>query len=248
MRAFQRGAGRRTQSCVSAFVALLLGAGCAVDDLNRLGAGRASISNGPDAGRGDGQLDDPLRPDTSVAPTVLDAGAPPITADAGLSGDGPELMPNPGFELGHEGWVGFGDSRIFDVIEAHGGSRAILSTNRARTWEGPSYDILSLVQAGKPYAISVWVRNELDTHTLMLTLKASCGDDTTYTRLATRVVASSWQQLEASFFAPDCADLGELSLYVEGPPAYQNVLVDDVSLRTITLPASSDSGSASPSP
>jgi len=245
MRGLQRRAGRSTPSCVAALVALLLGAGCAVDDLNRLGAGRASIRAGFDAGLGAGQLDDPLRPDTSLPASVLDAGAPAIAADAGLAGDGPELMPNASFEAGHDGWIGFGNSRILDVLEAHGGQRAILSTNREQTWEGPSYDIQSLVVPTKPYAVSAWVRNELDTSAIMLTLKASCGNDTTYTRLATRVVTSNWQQLDASFFGPDCTDLEELSVYFEGPPAYRNILVDDVSLRTITLPASSAAGSAS---
>jgi hypothetical protein len=233
-------------------VALVLGAGCAVDDLNRLGAGRASIRAGLDAGADAAQLGDALRPDTSVPPggsssptAPFDAGVPPMAPDAGLSVDGPELIPNPSFEAGHDGWVGFGNSHIFDVLSAHSGSRAILATNREWTWEGPSYDIQPLVVPTKPYAVSAWVRNELDTNTIMLTIKATCGSDTTYTRLATRVVTSNWQELDASFFAPDCPDLEELSIYVEGPPAYKNILVDDVSLRTITLAESSDAGSAS---
>jgi endo-1,4-beta-xylanase len=209
-----------------------LGSGCAIDDLNRLGAGRVSISAGPDAGT-DSQLGDPLRPDHSVN---ADAGLGAVTADAAAPPScGPELLPNPGFEVGHAGWVGFGDSRILDIVDAHSGIRAILSTNREYTWEGPSYDIQPLVTASKPYAVSAWVRNELDTHNIMLTLKSTCADDTTYTRLATRAVADDWLQLDASFLAPDCADLEELTIYVEGPPAYKNILVDDVSLRSISL-------------
>jgi len=225
---------RDTQTCSVVLLSLALGSGCAIDDLNRLGAGRASISAGPDAAAPVAGLGDPLRPDSS---SITDAGVE-IIADANVPGNGPELLPNPGFEAGHAGWLGFGLSRILDVVDAHTGSRAILSTNRQFTWEGPSYDIQSLVLASKPYAVSAWVRNELDAHNITLTLKATCNGDTTYTRLATRAVADEWAKLDASFLAPDCTVLPQLSLYVEGPPAYKNLLVDDVSLRSISLPSS----------
>ncbi|MEO8183267.1 MAG: carbohydrate binding domain-containing protein [Deltaproteobacteria bacterium] len=224
---------RDTQTCSVVLLSFVLGSGCALDDLSRLGAGRAAISVGADATAPDAQLADRLRPDHSVN---ADAGVSANDADA--ASPAPELLPNPSFEAGHEGWLGFGDSRIFDVVDAHTGDRAILSTNRQHSWEGPSYDIASLVTASKPYAISAWVRNEFDAHNIMLTLKVTCAGDTTYTRLATRAVADDWLQLDASFLAPDCADLEELSVYVEGPPAYRNVLVDDVSLRSISLPSS----------
>jgi len=224
---------RDTQTWSVVLLSFVLGSGCALDDLNRLGAGRASISAGPDATAPDPRLADPLRPDHS-----LNADAAVSANDAGAASPAPELLPNPSFEDGHEGWLGFGDSRIYDVLDAHTGDRAILSTNREHSWEGPSYDIQALVTASQPYAVSAWVRNEFNAHNVMLTLKVTCGSDTTYTRLATRAVADDWLQLDASFLAPECADLAELSVYVEGPPAYRNVLVDDVSLRSISLPSS----------
>jgi Carbohydrate binding domain len=236
MRVAGLGQRRAAQTASVVLLALGLGAGCAVDDLNRLGAGRASIRAGSDAGATDSQLGDPLRPDHAL---VADAGAVMASADAAAApSSGPELLPNPSFEAGHQGWAGFGDSRILDVVDAHTGGRAILSTNREHSWEGPSYDIQALVTASKPYAVSAWVRNEFDAHNIMLTLSCTCEDDTTYTRLATRAVGDEWLQLDASFLAPQCADLDGLSLYIEGPPAYKNVLVDDVSLRSISLPGS----------
>lgn len=175
--------------------------------------------------------------------------------DAGSSGTpvvGRELMPDPSFEEGHEGWYGFGNSRIVDVLEPHSGSRAILSTNRAATWEGPAYDIRSLVDATQAYSVSVWVRNELDTQMVMLTLKSVCDSEITYTRLATRPVAVDWLQLTSGFFVPECATgLQELAVYVEGPPAFKNLLVDDVSLQTVELSGqaqeASDAGAPSES-
>jgi hypothetical protein len=220
---------RAGQTCSVALLSLALGAGCAVDSLDRLGAGRASIRSGPDAGKPAANLTDPLRPDHSA----IDAGVPQVAPDATI--ESPELLPNGGFEEGHEGWVGFGESHIIDIADAHTGQRAILSTNRSYTWEGPSYDIRALVTATKPYAVSAWVRNEFDAHNVTLTLKTTCDDETTYTRLATRAVADQWLQLDASFLVPECADLDELSMYVEGPPAYKNILVDDVSLHSISL-------------
>jgi hypothetical protein len=224
---------RAAPTCSVALLSLALGAGCAVNNLDRLGAGRASIRSGPDAGKPAANLAGPLRPDHSAS---IDAGVLEVTPPAAV--DSPELLPNGGFEAGHEGWVGFGESRILDIADAHTGDRAILSTNRSYTWEGPSYDIGALVTATKPYAISAWVRNEFDAHNITLTLKTTCDDETTYTRLATRAVADQWLQLDASFLAPECADLDELSMYVEGPPAYKNILVDDVSLHSISLATS----------
>jgi hypothetical protein len=235
MRVAGLGQRRGAQTCCVALLALVLGSGCAVDDLNRLGAGRASISAGADAGAPDARLGDPLRRDNSAntdgGVLIVDSGAPDATAPL----PAPELLPNPSFEHGHDGWEGFGASRILDVVDAHSGSRAILSTNRQFSWEGPSYDIQSLVTPSQPYSVSAWVRNEFDAHNIMLTLKVRCYLDTTYTRLATRAVGDGWLKLDASFLAPDCAGLEELSVYIEGPPAYKNILIDDVSLRSISL-------------
>jgi hypothetical protein len=241
---------RYSSSCAlgvtfTALAALALAA-CTTDGLERLGAGRSSIGLA-DAGP-DRDLGEPLRtestvpPDHSLQPTTLpvllvpeDGGPPAVGVDGGAGEPGPELFADPSFEAGHAGWLGFGDSRITDVLEAHTGNRAILSTNRSSTWQGPIYDILPLVKPAQPYAVSAWVRNEVGTHNIMITLKASCGNDTTYSPLSTRAVATQWQQLDASFIVPDCSPLTELRVYIEGPPATANVLLDDVSLRAITL-------------
>lgn len=256
-----QGSGRRA----GVLCALVLLASCAVDSLGRLGSGN-DASRATDAGGGLA-LSGPLRADG----TDVDAGIPaepalpdPIhgdptgseptngdpVGDAGTSGApavGAELIPDPSFEQGHAGWMGFGSSRIFDVANARTGSRAILSTNRVETWEGPSFDIRPLVQPGGTYSFSAWVRNELDTQLILLTLKTSCnGEEEVYTRLATRAVGTGWMQIATSFFAPECAQLDELLLYVEGPPAYKNLLVDDVSLQAVSLGgevASTDSAS-----
>jgi hypothetical protein len=243
-----------------------LSAACTTGGLDRLGAGLASIGS-RDAGP-DRDLGEPLRKDSSSIPpdhaipstpadrsvpplppalvVPEDAGAtPPVGSDGGAAEPGPELFPDPSFEAGHAGWLGFGESRVTDVLEGHTGNRAILSTNRNATWEGPIYDILPLVLPAQPYAVSAWVRNEVGTNNIMLTLEATCGSEITYTPLSTRAVATQWQQLDASFIAPDCADLTELSVYIEGPPATYNVLVDDTSLRAIRLPAADKSVSAS---
>ena len=227
-------------SALWALLSLAAGAGCAVSDLERLGAGSSAL--GADAGV-------PLTADH------LQHGRPPqlgpvSPADAGSNAasrpPSPELIPNPGFESGHAGWMGFGDSRIIDVAEAHSGGRSILATNRQWTWEGPGYDIRTLVNTGKPYAVSAWVRNEFGSDSIILTLKTQCSGAATYTRLATRAVGAEWLRIDASFFAPSCADteeLEELVLYVEGPAAYKNLLVDDVSLRSTLIGTSEDGDS-----
>ncbi|HKO94674.1 MAG TPA: carbohydrate binding domain-containing protein, partial [Polyangiaceae bacterium] len=174
-------------------------------------------------------------------PTSLDLASPADAGPDAANRAAPELLPNASFEGGHAGWMGFGDSRILDVADAHTGSRSILSTNRQWTWEGPGYDIRSLVIEGEPYAVSAWVRNEFESDSIILTLKTQCSGDETYTRLATRAVGADWLSIDASFFAPGCAELEvleELVIYVEGPAAHKNLLVDDVSLRSAPVATS----------
>jgi hypothetical protein len=216
-----------------ALLSLAAGAGCAVSDLDRLGAGSAALGAGASASADAG---------STLVADHLQEGLPPIHfvgradagADAASSAPAPELIPDPSFEGGHAGWMGFGDSHIIDVADAHSGGRSIMATNRQWTWEGPGYDIRSLVIAGEPYAVSAWVRNEFDSDSIILTLKTQCSGEETYTRLATRAVGADWMSIDASFFAPACAELEvleELVIYVEGPAAQKNLLLDDVSLR-----------------
>jgi len=250
-----RGGTRRIGAATSALTALwslAAGAGCAVDDLSRLGAGSAALGAGAaaSADAGSALLADHLR---EGRPSDLELASP---ADAGADAASsapvpPELLPNPGFENGHAGWMGFGNSRIIDAADAHSGSRSILSTNRQWTWEGPGYDIRSLVVTGKAYAVSAWVRNEFGSDSIILTLKTQCSGEETYTRLATRAVGAQWMSIDASFFAPACAPsevLDELVIYVEGPAANKNLLVDDVSLRAAPIaPGASASATANAS-
>lgn len=235
-------------SALWALLSLAVGAGCAVSDLERLGAGSAALGADaaapPDAG-------------SPIAPNHLQEGLPPKLSfpgpvDAGSDAASstpatPELIPNSSFEGGHAGWMGFGDSRIIDIADAHSGGRAILATNRQWTWEGPGYDIGALVNAGEPYAVSAWVRNEFGSDSIILTLKTMCSGEETYTRLATRAVGAEWMLIDASFFAPACAaveKLEELVIYVEGPAAYKNLLLDDVSLRSAPLASSATAGAS----
>ena len=225
---------------LTALLSLAAGAGCAVDDLSRLGAGSAALGAGATASAdaGSALLADHLR---EAQPSDLELARPGDAGADAASNAPPELIPNPGFESGHDGWMGFGDSHIIDVAEAHSGSRAILATNRQFTWEGPGYDIRSLVVAGAAYAVSAWVRNEFDSDSIILTLKTQCSGEPTYTRLATQAVGAHWMSIDASFFAPACGPLEaleELVVYVEGPAAHKNLLVDDVSLRSAPVAAS----------
>lgn len=222
-------------------LSLATGAGCAVSDLDRLGAGAAALGAGataaPDAGSAlvRDHLQEGLPPKLSLVHPDAGSDVPSSTPAP------PELIPNPSFEEGHVGWMGFGDSRILDVADAHSGGRSILATNRQWTWEGPGYDIRALVNTGEPYAVSAWVRNEFGSDSIILTLKTQCSGEPKYTRLATRAVGAEWMPIDASFFAPGCAlgeQLEELVIYVEGPAAYKNLLLDDVSLRSAPIAAS----------
>ena len=87
------------------------------------------------------------------------------------------LFPAPGFENGHLGWVGFGDSAIVDAPgEGRDGSDCISSINRTYTYEGPSCVLDAIVQSERGYLVEAWVRSESGLEPVSLSVKTVCTE------------------------------------------------------------------------
>src|SRR4029079_14697316 len=59
-----------------------------------------------------------------------------------------------------EGWrprIG-GEALTVTSVDKHGGTYSLLTTGRQHTYDGPSLNILSIMQKGSKYNISVWVK------------------------------------------------------------------------------------------
>jgi hypothetical protein len=150
------------------------------------------------------------------------------------------LLSDPGFEGGHEGWLPFGDSTILDVDgEGRDGSRCIHVTERPSTFSGPGSPALeALVEPERRYRAEAWVRMETDADTVGISLKSFCTQDTapTYTQLTSAAAsAADWTFLSGEFSVAAAATctLTELLFYIEGPDPINAFYVDDVGLYLI---------------
>jgi hypothetical protein len=154
---------------------------------------------------------------------------------SGDAGANPNLLNDPGFEVGHAGWVAFGGSAIIDVdAEGRDGSRCISSSNRTATFEGPSVRIDTLVSAAATYSVVAWVRASSGNQPVSISLKTVCdGTPASYLPIVSDTAnATSWTQLVGHFTAPSCV-LSEFSIYIEGPPSGISFYVDDVAMYLV---------------
>jgi hypothetical protein len=150
------------------------------------------------------------------------------------------LLSDPGFEGGHQGWLPFGDSTILDVDgEGRDGTRCIHITERPSTFSGPGSPLLqTLVDPEQRYRAEAWVRMESDGDTVGISLKSFCAEDTaaTYTQLTSAAAdAADWTFLSGEFSVPSAATctLTELIFYIEGPEPINSFYVDDVGLYRV---------------
>jgi arabinoxylan arabinofuranohydrolase len=145
------------------------------------------------------------------------------------------LIINPDFETGNtNGWAVNGAGSIaVSGAQKHSGSYSLYHTGRTATWNGPLQNLTSIVQNGKTYTCSGWVRLDNATSgTVIMTVKKVDGSGTTYTNVTTGTGSnSSWVQLSGSYALNVSGTLTELSIYFEGPASGINYYVDDVSVQ-----------------
>lgn len=153
--------------------------------------------------------------------------------DVFVSGDAAEptsnLVGNPGFENGLDGWVTWGGNLQLTSL-AHSGEYAALLTERTGTWQGPVYYLLSTAQSGESYDIAAWVRVQgAASANVNITVKTVCDDGSESYLWAggNTVNDSGWTQVNGAVTLPSCT-LTEVSLYFDGPDIGIDTLLDDV--------------------
>ncbi|HEX9622126.1 MAG TPA: carbohydrate binding domain-containing protein [Polyangiaceae bacterium] len=166
-------------------------------------------------------------PDKPQGPeTVVDSEAPTCVAS--------NLVQNPGFESGTQGWFVFGSATLSASTQfKHSGFKSARVSNRTATWQGPAYSLLGSAMAGLDYDATAWAMTAgSGSQPLLLTAKIVCaGAAPEYRQLAATTAASgTWKKLSGELVLPLC-DLSELTIYVEGPAAGVTLYVDDVSVR-----------------
>lgn len=185
--------------------------------------------------------DDPLPFDENYARKPAYYGM--FDAFVGLAPDAPGVAPNlvysGSFEAGADGFSGFGIAGVEVVSDdAHTGHRSGRASGRTDTWQGPAFELGGLVQPGWEYEVSAY--GSIDgaaSDTLAMTAKVSCaGEADQFVRLATTTANDDeWVPLTGTLEVPLC-DLTGLTLYLEGPAAGVDILLDDVAVRGIGEP------------
>jgi endo-1,4-beta-xylanase len=148
----------------------------------------------------------------------------------------PNLIGNGSLEAGLDGWSVMGTGQLTtEVARAHTGLRSARASERAASWQGPRHDVTALVSTARGYDASVWVSIEGGpSATVNLTAMVTCADaDPVFLPLASASADdASWVELAGTLSVPAC-DVQNVALYVEGPDAGVDVLVDDLALREV---------------
>ncbi|GAB2485637.1 hypothetical protein GCM10008929_08010 [Alkalibacterium psychrotolerans] len=122
------------------------------------------------------------------------------------------------FEENSHGFEPRGDDEVVErtTEEAHSGDYSLRVTGRTENWNGPSVRVDEHLEAGREYAVSVWVKL-IDSSRTDLKLSTQIGDGggASYQTIDTQTVSSDeWVQLTGSYRYDSLGD-GYVSVYVE---------------------------------
>jgi endo-1,4-beta-xylanase len=159
-------------------------------------------------------------------------------------GTAPNLVGNSSFETGVTTWSMMGNGTLeVSRDHAHTGHRSAIARGRTATWNGPSYDLGAIVAGGRNYDVEVFARLGSGNANVNLTAAITCqGQSASYVQLdSAGADDTTWTHLSGSLALPDC-NLENIVVYIEGPDASIDILVDDFSVREQPQPNLLDNG------
>ena len=140
------------------------------------------------------------------------------------------LLTNPGFENGTDGWSDRSCQIEVVTTPVHSGAKSVRVFGRTELWQGIKQSLLGKVTNGQTYKISAWVRLEnSDSDTVTISIEQTDDNGTKYKNVASVMAGNAgWVQLSGDFKLDASGTLKTLDIYFEGPPSDTNVFVDDV--------------------
>lgn len=168
--------------------------------------------------------------------------APPDVDESLL---GVELLTNPGFEDGTDGWIANDTATLTASTDAATGAGALLVSGRTTTGSGPAQDVTGRVQHHVTYDVSAKVRydNPNSPATKQFLITARYGNST-FTNLASvTATRGQWATITGSFTVPASQSLASMRIFLETPwtsnanaqaapdTHLMDFAVDDVSLK-----------------
>jgi glucuronoarabinoxylan endo-1,4-beta-xylanase len=142
------------------------------------------------------------------------------------------ILVNPGFESGTDGWAGRNCAIEAVTSTAHSGLGSVRATDRTANWQGVKQSVFDKMVNGKTYQISGWVRLEnAAIAPVALSIEQQDDKGTNYHNVAYAAgTDSKWVLLSGSFTLDVNGTLSVLDIYFEGPPAGVNFYVDDANV------------------
>ncbi|HEX9935305.1 MAG TPA: carbohydrate binding domain-containing protein [bacterium] len=139
------------------------------------------------------------------------------------------ILANPGFERGRDGW--FDRTCAIEAVASpvHNGTGAGKSIQRLANWQGIKQSVFGKMVPGKPYKVSGWVRlDNAKCDTVAISFEQQDDSGTKYIGVARAPVTdSTWVQLSGEFTLAVTGALSVLDVYFEGPAPGVNFYVDD---------------------
>ena len=149
------------------------------------------------------------------------------------------ILTNPGFESGTNGWTAYMGGTVQSVITSpHSGAWTGRSTNRTSTSHGLRQSVLAAATAGRYYAVSAWVRTSSATPvTVDMKIAQSDGRGAKIHLLSTAQISNGWTRMSALFAFDVNGTLTTLDFYFIGPPSGVDLYVDDPSFNSVDTEA-----------
>lgn len=152
---------------------------------------------------------------------------------------GENLLTNPDFESGNTaGWTNWGCSLAAVQEQSHTGDYSLLASRRTQTWQGPVRSLLGLLEDGRAYDISGWVRlQNASSDDIALTIQQTDSSGTQYHAVGrTTAYSDRWISLSGEYTADIAGSLSSLNMYFEGPDVGVNFYLDDAEVSLIEPP------------
>jgi glucuronoarabinoxylan endo-1,4-beta-xylanase len=142
------------------------------------------------------------------------------------------ILVNPGFESGTDGWAGRNCSIEAVTSPVHNGSGSVKASGRDANWQGVKQSVFGKMVDGTTYRIQGWVRLEnASSDTVTVSVEQQDGGGTNYHNIATATATdSNWVLLSGDFTLNVSGSLSVLDVYFEGPAPGVNFYIDDANV------------------
>ena len=168
------------------------------------------------------------------APTTTRAAAttPSPSSSRPVPGESGNLLADPGFETGLDGWSAVGKAGLEQVEEGRSGDWGLRMTRGSSRWPGALHAEVASLKADKRYEASVWVKASkpgIEVQVNLFELRG--GKRFAVDTVGAIVQAGEWQRLDVSHDPHRPGATLALELLAPNLASGTNLLVDDLAVR-----------------